>query len=696
MLRLFSVALITASVGASCTLTKLSGAKGARGSGASSGSLSLSGQDAFRTTVYPITRSKCVSCHASAPNPPHASADLAVAYAVAKSKVSLSNIPSSRLVVKTMDGHCGSACSTNGAEMIAAITAWKGVELAAPAPSPTPTTDPGFTPPPVPTDPAVRTANALQVVQSRCVTCHASFNGFSTDQPWIDAKYVIPGRSSDSIIFQMLQNNKLPGTLQLMPLGGPALSDADINTFKVWIDNMPLPTQTCGTTNMPIIPARVILLSGTEITNSVTSAFNSTALASSINLPNELNPRGAIAAPDLSVPSVTTLQAISNSASAVSLAVNINTVFAFGTGCSLTMSGTTETTCVNGIISNMGKKLFRRPLTTSESNGYSAFYQTAKGNGASPEVANRYLVQAMLMSPNFLYRTELGTGTGTVNLTPYEVASAISYTTTGSPPDSTLMTAAQNNQLQTAAQLQTQVSRLLATASGRSHTTDFVKNWFGLDNLSTSDRAAIDSSVSAGGSVSAIFAPSGGNLFGSKSFLARYAHSGESAPVLRGKAIWTQFLCQTLPPPPPNVVTPTASATLTTRQRYEQTTETASCIRCHQSMNQLGFAFENYDGNGNYRSTENGVTIDTSATIYVQSIAGTKATGPTDMMNGLVGTTEASSCFATKAYSLVTQQSSVGNSDSCYVGTLGVASQTSFSTLFQSMVGSPNYIKRAN
>ncbi len=90
--------------------------------------LSLTGIQAFEKSVYPLSRGKCVTCHEMAQSPFHASSDLNTAYLAAKSRVAWTNIPASKLIIKTTDGHCGAACTTDGMEMSRAVNFWKFYE----------------------------------------------------------------------------------------------------------------------------------------------------------------------------------------------------------------------------------------------------------------------------------------------------------------------------------------------------------------------------------------------------------------------------------------------------------------------------------------------------------------------------------------------------------------------------------------
>jgi hypothetical protein len=97
------------------------------------------------------------------------------------------------------------------------------------------------------------------------------------------------------------------------------------------------------------------------------------------------------------------------------------------------------------------------------------------------------------------------------------------------------------------------------------------------------------------------------------SILARFALTDSTSPPQRGAFIRRRFLCQTLPPPPPNVgQPPTPQAGVTTRERYQQVTSPATCSGCHTQINDIGFALENFDTAGRWRTIEQGKTIDAS------------------------------------------------------------------------------------
>jgi hypothetical protein len=99
------------------------------------------------------------------------------------------------------------------------------------------------------------------------------------------------------------------------------------------------------------------------------------------------------------------------------------------------------------------------------------------------------------------------------------------------------------------------------------------------------------------------------------SFLAAHSHAVRSSPTLRGKALRELFLCQKVPPPPPNVdfsLLEDAGDLKTARERLKIHSTNPSCAGCHLITDPMGLALENFDGAGRYRETENGIELDIS------------------------------------------------------------------------------------
>lgn len=337
---------------------------------------------------------------------------------------------------------------------------------------------------------------------------------------------------------------------------------------------------------------------------------------------------------------------------------------------------THDQACAKAFVKAFGRKAFRMPVPDARVDAYSALFMadgtTTFADGASSVIA------AMLQSPYFLYRSELGAegaSGATVPLTAYEVASSLSYLLTGSTPDDTLLSAAESLQGSNATALanmvEAQAQRLLGPsgagslpAPAQDAVMNFMSGWLGLDRLYTNvkdttqqeltDAQRADMAAETKKFILDIFSGSTnnavGNLFdrptsnpldsgilGQKSILIGYARSNGSSPTQRGHLVRSRLLCQDVPPPPDGLdVKFTENAQFkTTREQYLNSHAAPGrqpCYGCHQMMDPIGVAFEHYDAFGNYRTEENGVPIDATGTIYSAS-----ATDGTVTIDGLSG-----------------------------------------------------------
>src|SRR5690606_4254729 len=131
-----------------------------------------------------------------------------------------------------------------------------------------------------------------------------------------------------------------------------------------------------------------------------------------------------------------------------------------------------QTHCQTEFINKIGEKAHREPLSQATVDAYLGLFSTEN----SFEDGARAVIAAMLQSPYTLYRRELGVQQGNEYvLTPFEVASQLSYLLTDAPPDAQLYEAAKNNQLLTSEQLLAQADRLLATEQASQSLSNFVQ-----------------------------------------------------------------------------------------------------------------------------------------------------------------------------------------------------------------------------
>jgi hypothetical protein len=153
-----------------------------------------------------------------------------------------------------------------------------------------------------------------------------------------------------------------------------------------------------------------------------------------------------------------------------------------------------EAACVTALLSTFAPKAYRRPLTAAESSQLQAIYAT--GAAANPTPLNlggfkggiQLMIEAILESPSFLYREELGATDpllppGVVRLTDYEVATELSFLLTGSTPDDELLAAAANGTLKNASDYAREAQRLLASPAARTGLASFLNQWMATDKV---------------------------------------------------------------------------------------------------------------------------------------------------------------------------------------------------------------------
>jgi hypothetical protein len=356
--------------------------------------------------------------------------------------------------------------------------------------------------------------------------------------------------------------------------------------------------------------------------------------------------------------------------------------------------------CAATFIDSFGQKAFRRPLTADEKTAMKTVFEV----GAATDFANgvRLVVQAMLQSAPFLYRVEFGlppaTGEKVVKLTSWEMASRLSYLIWQSMPDDALRTAAAADELTTKDKIAAQVTRMMADPRARDVVAHFHEQWLHTEEIPNIEKdTTVFPAFSSGlvplmaeetkrfldyvvwdgpgtlealltspttfvnGQLATYYGLSGasGSAF-SRVDLDPATHAGiltqgglmamlgkanQTAPVHRGKFVREQILCHPLPPPPPDIMIkpPDVSPTLSTRERFEQHRTETVCATCHALMDPIGLGFENFDGAGHYRTTENGKQIDANGEVAQSDITGT-FNGPVELAHKLVASKQVQGC----------------------------------------------------
>ncbi len=324
--------------------------------------------------------------------------------------------------------------------------------------------------------------------------------------------------------------------------------------------------------------------------------------------------------------------------------------------------------CIQKFVEEFGARLFRRPLTDEETTEYLAFFKAFLPEGQDEGWYNHSVhykeaigagLPALLMSPHFFYRKELGTlnDSGLYQLDAYEVASLLSYTFIGSSPDDALMEAAENSALQTKAQFKAHAERLLQTPRGKDQMAHFAVEWWdaGLELIGSKNpdfypgfgpdviQAMVGEMQAffkhvvfeSSGKFSELYQPGytlvnktlsdfykvgsasdenfvqvttteRGGVLSLGAVMAAKASTEESSPVKRGVFVREQLMCDPLPPLPRdvNIPNPDLDPTKPMRERFTEHSANENCWACHKFFDDIGFAMESYDASGLYRERE--------------------------------------------------------------------------------------------
>ena len=352
-----------------------------------------------------------------------------------------------------------------------------------------------------------------------------------------------------------------------------------------------------------------------------------------------------------------------------------------------------EKACAQQIITRLGARAYRRPLTQHDRDGLMSFYQKGAAEGGF-EGGVRSALQAMLSSPYFVFRFETVPASVApgqdYQISDLELASRLSFFLWASIPDDELLTLAQQKKLSQPATIAREVKRMLADPRSDAIATRFAGQWLRLSdiekvrpdvfwfpdfdqqladdmrretelffaNLVKQDRSVLELYTAnytflnerlarhygipnvSGDQFRMVSYPDSTRrgLLGQGSMLVQTSVANRTSPVLRGKWVMQVLLGVSPPPPPPNV--PTLDETqdskdgkpLTTRERMELHRSNPTCKTCHQYMDPIGLALDNFDVTGRWRYRENTVPLDTRGNMY----DGTPVSTPSELVNALL------------------------------------------------------------
>jgi len=344
--------------------------------------------------------------------------------------------------------------------------------------------------------------------------------------------------------------------------------------------------------------------------------------------------------------------------------------------------------CAQRIIGDFARRAFRRPVAANETADYTNFYTLARKHGDSFEEGIATALQAVLISPNFLYRIERDKP-ATTRITDSELASRLAYFLWSSTPDDELLRAP----LRQPAVLEAQVRRLLRDERSHALVENFAGQWlqfknidvvrpdqerfpvfddalrlamrretehflanivrndgpitdvldanytflnerlarfYGVPNVSGPEFRRVDMSS----------APRGGGVLAQASILTVSSYSTRTSPVLRGKWIMENLLNSPPPPPPPGVPPleePKGRSTASLRTQMEEHRKNPACASCHSRMDPLGFGLENLDAIGAWRTKDGAAVVDAAG----EMPDGRKFSSPGDLKKILIAEKDA-------------------------------------------------------
>jgi hypothetical protein len=348
------------------------------------------------------------------------------------------------------------------------------------------------------------------------------------------------------------------------------------------------------------------------------------------------------------------------------------------------------------ILENFLPKAFRRPVTEADVTPYLALFQAARKQNMTFEESVFFALRAALVSPMFLFRMEPVNETPEVRpLDQFALASRISYFLWGSMPDELLFDVAAAGKLQDPVVLKALVERMLRNDRSLDFVERFVEQWLrtrelgrekvpdpklfpayqeeelrsdirwepilffrelllrnmpllnlidskytiGTSNLEKHYGITMPLNKNARKQPQWVELPEGshrGGLLGMSAVLAVSSYPYRTSPVLRGAWILDSILGTPPPPPPPNVPAleegHAGAPPKSVRERLTQHRANAVCASCHNRIDPLGFALENYDAVGRWREDDGGKPVDASGELP----DGTKFRGPEELKAALL------------------------------------------------------------
>ncbi|MCC6510465.1 MAG: DUF1592 domain-containing protein [Pirellulaceae bacterium] len=334
-------------------------------------------------------------------------------------------------------------------------------------------------------------------------------------------------------------------------------------------------------------------------------------------------------------------------------------------------SKTTVDQATRKVIGRLASRAFRRPATATEIDRLAKLAESVREEGETFEAGLQTALTALLVSPHFLYKVEQGAGAALekhARLSDYELATRLSYFLWSTMPDDRLLLLAFKGDLHRTEVLTAEVKRMIADKRAANFVERFAGQWLTLTKLDSFEpnaqqfpqwndqlrqllqretvtffagvmRDDLSIMTLLDGEFTYINEPLAkfygiSNVQGEQfrkvstkgyprkglltqaAILAVTSNPTRTSPVKRGKWILDNLLGEPPPPAPPNVPELEKSTlTGTLRQRLEQHRANAACASCHKLMDPLGFALENFDAIGRWRTLDGQDRIESSGTL---------------------------------------------------------------------------------
>jgi hypothetical protein len=371
-------------------------------------------------------------------------------------------------------------------------------------------------------------------------------------------------------------------------------------------------------------------------------------------------------------------------------------------------------------IRSFATRAYRRPVSDEEVGRLLGLVRLARDNGDDREVGFKLACKAILVSPHFLFRVEKDPPDPNAIrlLNEYELASRLSYFLWSSMPDAELFRLAQEGRLRQPGVLEGQVKRMLQDERARALVDNFAAQWLQLRDLKEfspdpkrfpdfdeslrqamrqeteefflhivhEDRSILDfldgNYTFVNGRLARHYGLTGvkgstfqkvslegtprGGLLTQASILSVTSNPTRTSPVKRGKWVLDNLLGMPPPPPPPNVPQLQEDGSRskgTLRQQMEQHRQNPVCASCHQRMDPIGFALENFGAIGAWRTMDGKHPIDASGALP----SGKEFKGPVELRAVLKEQKEAFARCLTEKLLTFALGRGLERTDRCYV-----------------------------